>query len=212
MSQPVTQSPQIGTLNEGDLHAALKEWLAVRGDRFEQAFEGHVIDILRDGELIEVQTRGLGKMRRKLYHLLPGHTVRVVLPLAAERTILREDEQGQTLSRRKSPRHDSLLSVCRELVAAPELLAEPNFRLQVLLIHEEEIRRPSQHKRCWRKGGWEVVGRRLLSIQRSHIFAEPEDLLGAASAGTCGTLWHERAGQGSRVSEAARAASMLLSA
>ncbi len=183
MTRATADSPLIGTLNERGLHSSLKQWLAVRGDLFEQPLDGHVIDILRDGELIEVQTRGLGQMRRKLARLLPNHVVRVVMPLAAERVIVREDESGKELSRRRSPLHDELISVCRELVAAPELLAEQNFRLQVLLIHEEEVRRPSTSKRCRRRGGWEVVERRLLSIERSHIFADPVDLLALLPTG-----------------------------
>ena len=62
---------QIGTLNEKSLHAALKEWYALPGDRFEVAVDGFVADIVRGEQLIEIQTRSFPAMKRKLRRLLP---------------------------------------------------------------------------------------------------------------------------------------------
>ncbi len=46
----------IGTLNEGALHAQLKDWYRRRGDRVEQLVDGFVIDLVRGELLVEIQT------------------------------------------------------------------------------------------------------------------------------------------------------------
>ena len=74
----------IGTLNEGSLHAALKDHYARPGDRFEQPLDGFVIDIRRDDLLIEIQTGSFAAMGTKLDHLLTEHRMLLVHPIAAE--------------------------------------------------------------------------------------------------------------------------------
>ena len=46
----------IGTLNEGALHAQLKDWYRRRGDRVEQLVDGFVVDLVRSELLVEIQT------------------------------------------------------------------------------------------------------------------------------------------------------------
>ena len=65
----------IGSLNEKPLHAALKEWYRQEGDQVEAPMEGFVVDLVRDGLLIEIQTRGFASMRSQKYILFDsvGH-------------------------------------------------------------------------------------------------------------------------------------------
>src|SRR5688572_19384320 len=87
--QPVSS---IGSLNESDLHAALKRYSAPPGSQFEVELGGYVIDALHDDLLIEVQTRNFGAMRTKLAALLPEHRVRLVLPVAAKRWLVKHHD------------------------------------------------------------------------------------------------------------------------
>ena len=57
---------QIGTLNEGALHAQLKEWYRCPGDLLEQVAGGFVVDLVRGDLLVEIQTGGFAPLRRKL--------------------------------------------------------------------------------------------------------------------------------------------------
>lgn len=167
----------IGTLNEKPLHAALKEWYARPDDRFEVAVDGYVIDIVRGDLLIEIQTRGLVALKRKLARLVEGHVVHLIYPVAAEKWIVRVDEDGAFLGRRKSPLRGSAMQVARELVSFPRLLADPHFSLEVVLIREEEVRRhDTTRARNWRRKGWTTVERRLLEVIDSCIFRSPTDL------------------------------------
>jgi hypothetical protein len=64
----------IGTLNEKPLHAALKVWYALPGDRLEVSVGGFIADIVRGDLLIEIQTRHLAAMKRKLHALAEGRS------------------------------------------------------------------------------------------------------------------------------------------
>jgi len=175
MDEPDTlAAPIIGTLNEKPLHASLKDFYAEEGDRFEVPLDGYCIDLVRGELLVEFQTANFGAMRRKLTALLPDHRVRLVHPIAAQKWIVRTSRGGRVLSRRKSPKHGCIDHVFEELVYLPDMLADPNFSLEVLMVHEEEVRR--QDRRKWRRGGWATMERRLLEIVDRWVFETPADL------------------------------------
>jgi hypothetical protein len=166
----------IGTLRETDLHAALKRHYAGPHDRLEVAVDGHVIDIVHGDELIEIQTRHFSALKRKLQHLLETQRVRLVYPIAQAKWITRVKADQQTvLGRRKSPRRGTLDEVFLELVSLPELMSHPNFTLEVVLIHEDEIRCPRSGRRRYRAGEWRVCNRRLLGVIESVTFTTPAD-------------------------------------
>ncbi len=169
----------IGTLRESDLHAALKRHYACPTDRLEMAIDGYVIDIVRDDELIEIQTHNFAALKRKLPHLLEHHHVRLVYPIAQAKWITRVKADQQTvIGRRKSPKRGVLEDLFVELVSLPELMAHPNFTLEVVLIHEEEFRCPrSGGRRSWMHAQrvWRVCNRRLLEVVDRVTFATPAD-------------------------------------
>lgn len=166
----------IGSLNEKPLHAALKEWYRQDGDRVEVPMEGFVVDLVRGGLLIEIQTRGFAAMRRKFDRLLDSHPMLLVHPVAAEKWIVKLDESGSEVSRRRSPKRGIAADVCAELVSFPSLLSHPNFTLEVVLVEEQEIRRPDA-KKGWRRGGFVIEERRLVDVLRTVEFGSPRELL-----------------------------------
>lgn len=171
----------IGLLNEKPLHASLKEWYRAEGDRLEVPLKGFVIDLARGEALIEIQTRGFAAMRKKLDRLLDDHPIRLVYPIAQRKWIVKLDGNGDTASRRRSPKQGIPADVCEELVSFPSLLSHPNFTLEVALIEEEEVRRPDA-KKGWRRGGFVIEERRLVSVLDTVEIASPEDLLGLVPA------------------------------
>jgi len=168
-------SEHIGVLREQHLHAALKEWYRQEGDLLEVGVDGFVIDLVREDVLIEIQTRGFSSMRKKMDRLLDEHPIRLVHPIAAEKWIRKIDDSGTEVSRKKSPKRGMVADVCAELVSFPALLSHPNFTLEVLLVQEEEVRRPDAG--AWRRNGWKVVERRLVGILERAEFSTPEHLL-----------------------------------
>lgn len=173
----------INTLNEKPLHAALKAWYAGPEDRLEAHVEGYIIDIVRGDLLVEIQTGGFTPLRRKLLRLTEQHPVRLVVPVAVEKWIVTPAvEEGGPPGRRKSPRRGRVEQVFRELVHLPALMMHDNFSLEILLIQEEEVRRPEGKKTRWKKG-WVKEERRLLAVIERRLFESPDDLAGLLPPG-----------------------------
>jgi hypothetical protein len=164
----------IGTLNEGRLHAQLKEWYRRPGDGLEQPVDGYVIDIVRGERLIEIQTGGFAPLRHKLEALLDKHQVRLVVPVPITRQIVRLSPDGEVLSSRRSPRHGRPQDVFARLVSLPHLLTHERFELELLLTHEREHRR-HEPGRAYRRRGWVVAGRSLVSVEQALLLETPID-------------------------------------
>ncbi|MGZ6314867.1 MAG: hypothetical protein ACXWNI_04475 [Candidatus Limnocylindrales bacterium] len=177
-------APALTTYREGSLHAALKALYTRPGDLVEEAVDGHVVDVARDDEVVEIQTGSFASAARKLRHLVGSHRIALVYPIALERWLVRVDADGVVASRRRSPRRGTTIDLFEELVAFPELLAHPGFRLELVLIKEEELRGPIpegaryRHPRLW----WRL-DRRLLEVVDTVRVDTPTDLLGLLPAG-----------------------------
>ncbi len=167
----------IGTLNESPLHAAVKDYVALPGDRFEVDIDGFVADILRGDDIIEVQTARFGAMARKLDRLLERRNITLVHPIPARSWIERPDRP-----RRRSPVRRSIYHVFDELVSIPTLLDHPHLSLRILLI-EELQRRVHDPQLRRRRGGWRVVDRDLLSVIDDRTIDSNHDLAGLLPAG-----------------------------
>ena len=167
--------PGIGLLNEKPLHASLKQWYARPGDRFEVPVDGFVIDIVRDDLLIEIQTGNFFSIKSKLNDLACRHRVRLVYPIVQEKWIVRS-ANGKGDTRRKSPKKGRMEDLFQELVSIPQLLLNPNFSLEVLMIRGEEVRRYNETRRRVRRR-WLIEGRRLLDVLDQRSFGQSADWL-----------------------------------
>ncbi|UCB42398.1 MAG: hypothetical protein JSV77_08010 [Dehalococcoidales bacterium] len=167
---------KIGTLNEKPLHESLKQWYAQPSDTFEISVDGFVVDIVHGNLLIEIQTRNFQAIRRKLGKLLERHQVRLVYPIPYEKWIIKQpDNEDGPVSRRKSPKRGAFIYVFDELISFPQLLMNPNFSLELLLIQEEEVRR-YDGTHGWRRRGWVTHERRLLKVVDQRILKTPTDV------------------------------------
>jgi hypothetical protein len=169
-----SQRRAIGTLNEGALHAQLKDWYRRRGDRVEQVVDGFVVDLIRGKLLVEIQTGGFAPLRRKLELLTRQHRVRLVAPVPLVRSIIRVSDEGEQLSARRSPHRGRIEDVFDRLVSIPSLLSSPRFELEVILTNQEELRVHRQGH-AFRRHGWVVTGRRLVSVEQCVRIACPGD-------------------------------------
>lgn len=165
----------IGTRQEKSLHAALKQWYALPGDRLEVPVEGYQIDIVRGDLLIEIQTRNFSALKQKLLVLLENHPVRLVYPIALEKWILRQEAPGEEISgRKRSPRRGRLDHLFGELVRLPQFVRYPNFTFEVLFTREEELR-VNDGKGAWRRKGWSIADRRLVEVVDRAVLETPAD-------------------------------------
>lgn len=170
----------IGTLAEGPLHAAVKQWLTRPGDAVEVPVGRFVIDLVRaDGELVEIQTGGFGPLGPKLDALLDQHRMRIVHPVPAERRIVRVDADGLVLSERRSPKAASVLEVFDRLVAFPSLVGHPHLTIEVLRCREDHVRGPAPTRTGGNRRRTKDPGTRHLdAVLGSHEVRRPSDVLG----------------------------------
>ncbi len=164
----------IGLRNERSLHGDIRSWYAMTGDQFEVPIDGSIIDIVRGDLLIEIQTRNLGKLKHKITRLLQSHPVRLIYPIALHKWIVKQDAEGNELSRRRSPKKGNPSHIFNELIHIPQLIKHPNFSLEVLLIDEEEVR-CDDGKGSWRRKRISIADRRLLGVQERVLLASPAD-------------------------------------
>lgn len=167
----------IGTRNERSLHAALKQWYALPDDQFEVPLMGFVIDLVREGQLVEIQTRNFTAIRQKLRKLVEQHKVHLLHPITLEKWIVQVDFSGtKVLSRRKSPSRGHLTDLFAELVRLPDLFRHENLTLEFPLILEEEVR-CQDGLGSRRRKRVSVKDRRLLEVVSSHLFVSAADFL-----------------------------------
>ena len=134
------EQPHIGTLNEGSLHADLKQHYLEPGDVSEAPLNGFVVDLLRTQNkqniIIEIQTTSFSSMRKKLNALLDTYKIIIVYPISIHTTLLKPDKAP-----RKSPKQGDLFTIFSELVSIPDLLQHPNLSFEAVLVSVRKIQK-----------------------------------------------------------------------
>jgi hypothetical protein len=98
-----------------------------------------------------------------------------VYPIAREKWIIKVAPSGEeTVSRRKSPKKGRLSDLFVELVRIPDLIREDNFRIEVLMTREEEVR-CDDGMGSWRRKGVSIKDRLLLDVVDRATFSSEDD-------------------------------------
>ena len=164
-------------MNEGSLHAALKDLLSEPGDEFEVELDGFVIDIQRGELLIEIQTTDFGAMGRKLDQVMTRFEVLIVHPIAVETYLNRKGAKT-----RRSPKRSDIYGLFDELVSFPTLLDHPNLSIEIMLVSVDKYQHHDPAMRR-NRGGWRTHDRRLREIHSRHRFETIDDLGALIPAG-----------------------------
>lgn len=146
----------IGTYGEKTVHAVLKNYFEPFQNSHEQKIGGYVADIIGESGIIEIQTAGFDKLRKKLEAFLAVSCVTVVYPAISEKWIISVNpETGETGKKRKSPHKGSIYDVFPELYKIKRFLSHENFKLCIVMLDADEYRFPPEKtglKRGRRKG------------------------------------------------------------
>jgi len=166
----------IGELNQTDLHEELKRQYCGHDGETEVEVDGFVVDVRLPNELVEIQTRSVGKLKRKLVKLSADHRVRLVHPIAVSKYIERIDGDGGTVSRRRSPKRGRVEGAFREISSIADILPNPNITVEIVLVDVTELRR-DDGRGSWRRKGVSIVGRRLDGIVERYALRLARDYL-----------------------------------
>ncbi len=143
----------IGTLGEKTLHSVLKYYLEPCDDFHEVAVGRYVADIMRDGCITEIQTRGFNLLRGKLRAFLCEHPVTVVHPIAATREYyVIDSESGEISRKKKSPKKGNVYDAFPELYKIKMLLDSDDLYFHFILLDVTEYRCTAAKSRRNRKG------------------------------------------------------------
>lgn len=189
-------------MQESSLHAALKDWYSSSGDRQEVDVDGFLVDVVKGNLLIEIQTQNFSAIKKKLIFLLDKYPVKLVYPIAREKWIVAlPASSNRPKYRRKSPKKGRPEDVFRELVRIPDLIAQPNFCLELIFVQIEEIRR-DDGRGSWRRKGMSIADRRLLSVLDTHTYRSKADFLAMLPTNLPGSFTNKQLAKHLKISPA----------
>ena len=167
-------SNSIGTKNESSLHRSLKNHYAYKGNT-EKKHGSFVCDaISSEGEAIEIQTGNFAALKKKLPLLAKQTKVRLIYPLVINKIIELYDNEGQLVSRRKSPKKGLIWDIFNELIYAPGLIGLKNLTIEIVLVDAVERRR-NDGKGSWRRKGISIEDRSLDQCRENIVLRKKTD-------------------------------------
>lgn len=165
----------INTWNESLLHEELKDYFSGNTGITEVPVDGSICDVvLDDGSVVEIQTKNLGKLKRKLEKLLETRKVNLVYPIAVNTTIETYEPSGELKTRRKSPKHGKIFQLFAELTGIWHLIGHQNLTITTIFIDNLELRM-ADGEGSWRRKGVSISDRKLLKIHEMKVFASKSD-------------------------------------
>ncbi len=137
----LTAAGGIGTLAEKSTHAVLKRFYAEEAVYEEVPTCGFVADICRPEGVIEIQTRGFFRMKRKLHAFLTECPVTIVYPVTYRKWLCWVDpDTGAVTAPRRSPKTDYGFRVFDELYGIKDFLRHPRLSIRLALMDIEEYK------------------------------------------------------------------------
>lgn len=158
----------IGTYGEKTVHSVLKNYFEPCTDGHEQKIGGFVADIVGEDGIIEIQTAGFDKLRRKLDSFLSVCRVTVVHPIPRQKWLISIDpETGAHGRKRKSPKTGTPYDIFPELYKIKSMLSNERLSICIVMLDMEEYRQPPETSglRRGRRRGYVRYDRIPLSIE-----------------------------------------------
>ena len=124
----------IGTQGEKTLHAVFKNYYEPDPAFHEVKTGSFIADIRRDNTIVEIQTHGLYRMKKKLTAFLPEYEVTVVHPIPRARTVRWIEKDGTLSEKRRSPKTGKYADAVSELLGIRDLLRDPHLTVILSLV------------------------------------------------------------------------------
>jgi len=165
---------KIGMENESSLHRSLKFHYALPG-KTEAERAGFICDAIgEEDEAVEIQTRNFAVMKKKLPALLKEGKVRLIYPVIVNKIIELYDNNGNLVSRKKSPQKGRDWDIFSELIYAPALIKMRGLTIEIVLVNATE-RRKNDGKGSYHRKGISIEDKILESIIERIILKKKKD-------------------------------------
>lgn len=169
----------IGTYKEKRLHRILKRFYEPNEDLHEIPIGNYIADVLRENEIVEIQTGSFYPMKDKIRYYLEEteYSVTIVRPLAHIKWCVWIDpSSGEVVSKRRSPKKTLPKDVLRDWYYLSEFVENKRLKIVFLLMEMEEYRTLDGWSKNRKKGSHrcELIP---INIVDEQIFCDPLDYL-----------------------------------
>lgn len=139
----------IGVLSEKTLHKTIKNLYEENHDYHEIKIDNYYVDILKDNNIIEVQTKQFDKFRDKIKYLLNKdiYDINIIYPIFNNKIIYYIDEDNNISLPKKSPKKLKYPEVFYELYKIKQLLNNNKLKITLLLFDIKEYRLKTKNRK-----------------------------------------------------------------
>lgn len=131
----INGSQGFGSQKEKTVHSFLKSFYSGNPDYEEVMSDGFICDVLKEDNVIEIQSKYFYRLREKLLVLLEKYKVMIVFPVAHQKTLeWISPVTGEIVSRKKSPKKGDIYDFLPEAYGIRDLLKHPNLSFCISLI------------------------------------------------------------------------------
>lgn len=173
------QQKMINIYNESNLHKTLKLFYSDKfNGKTEVPYKKWICDIITESNsIIEIQTSNLQALKEKALSAINDKiNFTIIHPIVTEKIIETYLEDGTLISKRKSPKSESLFSKLKSLTGIYDILLNKYITIIFVKIRSTEQRIQTKEKiqlknksRHFKKN-WYKVGKKLTEISSEQIF------------------------------------------
>ena len=170
----------IGVLSEKTLHKTIKNLYEPNHLYQEIKIDNYYVDICKENNIIEVQTKQFNKFRDKITYLLSlnKYKINIVYPVFTSKMIY-NISNGEISDPKKSPKKFRIPEVFYELYMIKQLLGHKDLMITLLLFEINEYREITNNRRgyvCYDRVPTKLVDEIVLKDNNDYIKLLPSDL------------------------------------
>jgi len=171
----------IGVLSEKTLHKTIKNLYEADHKYHEVKIDNYYVDILKDNNIIEVQTKQFDKFREKIKYLLNkyNYNINIVYPIFNNKTIYTIDENNNISLPKKSPKKLKYPEVFYELYKIKQLLNNSKLKIILLIFDIKEYRIKSNNRKgyvCYDRVPVKLIEEVIISNKYDYLRLLPSNL------------------------------------
>lgn len=171
----------IGELSEKTLHHIIKNLYESNILNQEIKIDNYYVDILKDNNIIEIQTKQFNKLRNKLEYFLSlnKYTINIIYPIFTEKMIYLLDKDNKIIKSFKSPKKLHIPEIFYELYKIKPFLNNNKLSITLLLLKIDEYRIITNNRKgyiCYERIPKKLIDEIILNNNKDYLSLLPKDL------------------------------------